>query len=80
LTDKAAVAEGLVNYPYGSPRLERRAETALRGADYKFTGKERDLESGLQYFEARYYSGVVGRFNNVDPSSINLKQEWIITP
>jgi len=25
---------------------------------YKFTGKERDVESGLDYFEARYYDSV----------------------
>jgi len=75
LTDKAAVAEGLVNYPYGSPRLERRAETAFRSADYKFTGKERDLESGLQYFEARYLTGFTGRFVSVDPLVAKIKTD-----
>jgi RHS repeat-associated protein len=29
---------------------------------YKFTGKERDSESGNDYFEARYYSSAMGRF------------------
>ena len=29
---------------------------------YKFTGKERDTESGLDYFGARYYSSNMGRF------------------
>jgi RHS repeat-associated protein len=29
---------------------------------YKFTGKERDPESGLDYFGARYYSNGLGRF------------------
>ena len=33
----------------------------------KFTGKERDNESGLDYFGARYYSGPQGRFTSVDP-------------
>ena len=32
----------------------------------RFTGKERDGESGLDYFGARYYSGVLGRFTSVD--------------
>jgi RHS repeat-associated protein len=32
----------------------------------KFTGKERDVEAGLDYFEARYYSGVQGRFTSPD--------------
>jgi RHS repeat-associated protein len=34
----------------------------------QFTFKERDAETGLDYFEARYYSGAQGRFTAVDPS------------
>jgi RHS repeat-associated protein len=34
--------------------------------DYKFTGKERDAESGLDYFGARYYSNALGRFLTPD--------------
>jgi RHS repeat-associated protein len=33
---------------------------------YKFTGKERDLETGLDFFEARYYSSPQGRFTSPD--------------
>jgi RHS repeat-associated protein len=32
-----------------------------------FTGKERDSESGLDFFGARYYSGPHGRFTSPDP-------------
>jgi RHS repeat-associated protein len=32
----------------------------------KFTGKERDAETGLDYFLARYYSGAQGRFTSPD--------------
>jgi RHS repeat-associated protein len=32
----------------------------------KFTGKERDAESGLDYFGARYYGGALGRFTSPD--------------
>lgn len=32
-----------------------------------FTSKERDTESGLDYFGARYYSSTQGRFTSVDP-------------
>ena len=35
--------------------------------NYKFTGKERDTETTLDYFGARYYSNVSGRFISVDP-------------
>ncbi|MCZ2150610.1 MAG: hypothetical protein LC126_22905, partial [Bryobacterales bacterium] len=31
-----------------------------------FTGKERDAETGLDYFGARYLSGVQGRFTSAD--------------
>ena len=34
----------------------------------KFTQKERDNESGLDYFGARYYSSAQGRFTSVDVS------------
>ena len=32
----------------------------------KFTGKERDAETGLDYFGARYFSGAQGRFTSPD--------------
>jgi RHS repeat-associated protein len=44
----------------------------------KFTQKERDGESGLDYFLARYYSSVQGRFTSVDP--INLTEERLLDP
>jgi RHS repeat-associated protein len=37
---------------------------------YKFTGKERDTESGLDYFGARHYASTMGRFTSVDPVKI----------
>lgn len=35
----------------------------------KFTGKERDAETGLDYFLARYLSSPQGRFTSTDPAS-----------
>jgi RHS repeat-associated protein len=37
---------------------------------YKFTGKERDSETGLDYFGARYYSNGLGRFITPDWSAV----------
>lgn len=37
------------------------------GVRQKFTQKERDNESGLDYFLARYYSSGQGRFTSADP-------------
>lgn len=39
---------------------------ALDGARQKFTQKERDNETGLDYFLARYYSSSQGRFTSPD--------------
>jgi len=38
----------------------------------KFTSKERDIETGLDYFGARYYSSIQGRFTSVDIAGPNL--------
>ncbi len=51
------------------------------GADdtqQKFTGKERDIETGLDYFGARYYSSVLGRFAGPDsgPFTPADPQSW----
>jgi RHS repeat-associated protein len=39
------------------------------GLTVKFTGKERDAETGLDYFGARYFSGAQGRFTTPDWSA-----------
>jgi RHS repeat-associated protein len=39
----------------------RRHSTFVHFA-YKFTSKERDAKSGLDYFGARYYGSTMGRF------------------
>jgi len=54
-------------YPWGS-------ELQLANSDsnhYKFTGKERDAETGLDYFGARYYGNSLGRF---------ITPDWSLTP
>jgi len=47
---------------------------------YKFTGKERDTESGLDNFGARYNASSMGRFMSPDPSNLSvdfsLPQTW----
>ena len=42
---------------------------ALRASH--FTGKERDAESGNDYFGARYYASSMGRFMSPDPSQLD---------
>ena len=44
----------------------------------KFTGKERDAETGLDWFEARYLSAAQGRFTSPDPATGSQRdpQSW----
>jgi RHS repeat-associated protein len=76
--------------PYGQEIIDgavSSAPTDTSSNHYKFTGKERDAESGLDYFGARYYGSSMGRFmspdwasnpvtipfaNIYDPQSLNL--------
>ena len=53
-------------YPFG---MQMDGRCGVGGADprYKFTGKERDVESQYDYFGARYYDARVGRWLSVDP-------------
>ena len=48
----------------------------------KFTSKERDAETGLDYFGARYYSGAQGRFTSPDVPLLDQRpddpQSWNI--
>jgi RHS repeat-associated protein len=57
-------------------------ENPAAGADaVRFTGKERDADTGLDYFGARYYASRSGRFTTVDPlmdtqSALVNPQQW----
>jgi RHS repeat-associated protein len=55
-------------YPYGSTSYQagrNAAEVSLKR--YRYTGMERDQESGLSYHAARYYAPWNGRWVSVDP-------------
>ena len=59
----------------------RTAALSFGGTDavnQKFTAKERDSESGLDYFGARYYGSALGRFTSADP--IYFQKEMLIDP
>ncbi len=56
--------------PYGSSTFQavrNQTETAKR---YRYTGKERDEETGLYYHGARYYASWLGRWASCDPSEL----------
>lgn len=60
----ATIEQESDHYPYGGERVLTAGPN-----NYKFTGKERDGESGLDYFGARYYDANVARFSTTDPST-----------
>jgi RHS repeat-associated protein len=49
-------------YPFGGERVILAGDAN----HYKFTGKERDTETGLDYFGARYYGSNMGRWMSPD--------------
>ena len=55
-------------YPYGSTAYSASSSSAdLSLKRYRFTGKERDEETGLDYFGVRYYASWLGRWTSGDP-------------
>lgn len=59
-------------YPYGG---EHSAIVDSCEPRYKFTGKERDTESGLDYFTARFYASSNARFTGTDPALNNTASQ-----
>jgi RHS repeat-associated protein len=56
-------------YPYGSTSYQAASgniEVSLKR--YRYTGKERDDETGFYYHGARYYAAWIGRWTSCDPS------------
>ena len=56
-------------HPYGSTSYQAGrsvAEVSLKR--YRYTGKERDEETGLNYHGARYYAPWLGRWTSIDPA------------
>lgn len=60
----------MVYEPYG--KIRHNYKSGSYGNDYTFTGKELDSETSLQYFGARYYSGIAGKFTSSDPIFLAL--------
>ena len=62
----------------GSGKGGRASVTGYAAVDstrQRFTSKERDTESGLDYFLARYYSSAQGRFTSPDPIPITPERQ-----
>jgi RHS repeat-associated protein len=56
-------------YPYGSTSYQAvDKEIKAAAKRYRYTGKERDEESGLYYHGARYYAPWLARWSSCDPA------------
>jgi len=68
-TDYAGVAEQTcTSLPFGDSLSC--SDSTSTPTEHHFTAKERDTESGNDYFGARYYSSTMGRFLSPDPSGL----------
>ncbi len=70
LDDQAQIISYEEYTPYGSTSYQavrRQTETPKR---YRYTGKERDEETGFSYHGARYYTPWLGRWVSCDPAGL----------
>ncbi|MFL5624171.1 MAG: toxin TcdB middle/N-terminal domain-containing protein, partial [Ktedonobacteraceae bacterium] len=69
--DSGAIISYEEYHPYGSTSYQagrNAAEVSLKR--YRYTGKERDEETGLYYYGARYYASWLGRWVSCDPKGM----------
>jgi len=71
LDDHARIISYEEYHPYGTTAYQAK-NTAINAAAkrYRFTGMERDEETGLNYHSARYYLPWLGRWMSADPIGI----------
>ena len=76
-SDPAGATKRSLVYVAGCVSTVRPGDSAFATA---FTGKERDGESGLDYFGARCFSGAHGRLTSPDPKifphNLTAPQNW----
>ncbi len=72
LDETAAVISYEEYYPYGSTSYQAgRSLAELSVKRYRYTGKERDEETGLNYHGARYFAPWLGRWVSCDPAYLS---------
>lgn len=69
--DKAQVISYEEYHPYGTTAYQAADKNIKASAKrFRFTGKERDEESGFYYHGARYYAAWLGRWTACDPGGL----------
>ena len=64
--DDADVVQQIAYLPYGEDWIDVRSSSYF-GSAYKFNGKEKDDETGYNYYGARYYTDRLSIWLSVDP-------------
>ncbi|MBN8568094.1 MAG: RHS repeat-associated core domain-containing protein [Ignavibacteria bacterium] len=57
----------IASYDFDAWGYKLREWNSGTDAKYRFTGKERDIETSYDYFGARYYDSRIGRWGGVEP-------------
>lgn len=66
--------------PYGSTSYQAVRNLTETPKRYRYTGKERDEESGFYYHGARYYAPWLGRWTSADPAGLvdGVNSYWYV--
>lgn len=83
LASPALITDGsgqvVINYDYQSfGKLQN--STSSIDYPYQFSDKELDSENNWQYFGARYYDNVLGRFSSLDPVYLQSVEQYLSDP
>lgn len=71
LDETASVISYEEYYPYGDTSYRSASSgTEVSEKRYRYTGKEKDEETGLYYHGARYYAAWLGRWTAADPAGM----------
>jgi RHS repeat-associated protein len=70
LDDQAQIISYEEYIPYGNTSYQAVRSHTETPKRYRYTGKERDEESGLYYHGARYYASWLGRWTSADPAEL----------
>jgi RHS repeat-associated protein len=71
LDDGAAIISYEEYTPYGSTSYQAVRSQTETPKRYRYTGRERDAESGLYYHGARYYASWLARWTSCDPLGVS---------
>ena len=67
-------------FPFGEIRLDTKPANSTLNEQRKYIGQEYDVETGLNYLNARYYNSAIARFTSQDPMFWNFNADWLSDP